>query len=265
MQVVGSYMLIEQKIKRLGHLVGMLSPLRLVILICGIFAWVFLVGLVLWSDHWRFASHVVTAAAGLSIVALGLPRLVDALSAEAEGHAKQVSGGEKLSATLAQMLDAEWTLYQNCKLPSQTNTIDAILLGPNVIYLLEIVVYAAVYQNSGSKWLRRASDDSWQLVDTSPTDETLTKSAQLAEWLREQGIEIKIQPRIVWAEGGLILQEEPDVPFWLLNQAQAIKDELRRGMGEISAETRPQLVTLLETLTSDAAHTEKLSTKPLLS
>ena len=265
MQTSGTYDPIMRQVKQLRHIVAVLSPLRLIVLICGIAAWIFLLGLVWWMNQWRFFSGIVTVAAALSILALGLPRWLDDLSAEADNQAKQVAGGAELATTLAQMLDANWTLYKNCQLPKQANNIDAILLGPNAVYLLEIVTYAAVYQNSGGKWLRRASDDSWQLVDTNPTGQTLVKAEQLTGWLREQGIEIEIQSRIVWAGEGLVLQEEPDVSFWLLNQAQAIKDELRREVGKISAETHLKLKPLLETLTSNVAQVEKLPIQPLLS
>ncbi|MGB1251606.1 MAG: nuclease-related domain-containing protein [Candidatus Promineifilaceae bacterium] len=248
MNIVGNYAAVVEQRDRLSRIVRLFAPFRMALLFAAVAVWGVL-GWLLWTEQVSLLSEAPAVAAVLSVAALGLPRWVDSLSAEIDTHNKQIESNNALATTLGNLLNSDWTLFQMVKLPNQTEPLDALLLGPAGVYLPLIKTYADTHQNSGSKWQRRAADDSWDLLDENPTRQALAKAKAVTTWLREKNVTASVQPRLVWAGRGLLLQEEPDVPFWLLNQVQAIQDDLGRGVG-ISAETQAQLQTLFHTLIS---------------
>lgn len=265
MEIVGNNEFVVRQIERLRRVVRLLAPFQPAVLMASVAAWAFL-ALLLWQREFQIANWVTAMVAVLSVLALGLPRWVEGLSAEADNHAKGLAGEQALADLLKKLLDTNWTLYQNMTLPDQPGDIDGILVGTGGIFLLEIKTYSGTYQNSGSKWLQRTPDQGWEPIKKSPTHQVQKNVERLTHWLNEQEVAIVVQPRLVWAGDGLILQEEPDVPFWLLNQEQAIKDELRRieAASPISAETILQLNSLLKTRISTDKQNELLPTSPFL-
>ena len=262
MEIVGNNEFVVRQIERLRHVVKLLAPFQPAVLTASVAAWAFLAW-VLWQRQFVVANWVTAVVAVLSVLALGVPRWVDALSAEANNHAKGLAGEQATANLLKKLLNSNWTLYQNVTLPDQLGDIDGILVGTSGVFLLEIKTYSGIYQNSGSKWLQKTPDQAWELVKKSPTHQVQKNVERLTGWLLEQDLPIVVQPRLVWAGDGLILQEEPDVSFWLLNQEQVIVDELRRGEA-ISAETIAQLNRCLKTrIETDNQH-DLLPTAPIL-
>ena len=102
MEIVGNNEFVVRQIERLRRVVRLLAPFQPAVLMASVAAWAFL-ALLLWQRQFQIANWVTAVVAVLSLLALGLPRWVEGLSAEADNHAKGLAGEQALADLLKKL------------------------------------------------------------------------------------------------------------------------------------------------------------------
>jgi hypothetical protein len=169
---------------------------------------------------------------GLSGVMLGVawwlvPR-VDRLRTEAQAFAKGRRGEERLVAFLREELDGRWALFRNVVLPGDKSDIDAVLVGPHGLYALEVKAYSGYHRNQGKRWRKRFMGV-WRTIDRNPTRQALRNAQRLHDYLEEQGVDVWVEPRVVWAGSGKVWLERPAARVWQFSRPAHVMEDLKEG------------------------------------
>lgn len=161
----------------------------------------------------------------ISLAAVLLPRWGDQLRDQALAAGQRVNGAQRFEATLADLLDADWTLLLNAA-PTDG---DALLIGPHGIFALLLLASDVTQRNAGSEWQQRTAAGQWATTPDNPTLRAQAAAARLTRQLAGRQAVLRavtVQPRIVWAGPGLLLPEEPTVPIWHLGQVDTLLADL---------------------------------------
>jgi hypothetical protein len=140
-------------------------------------------------------------------------------------HRAGREGEERLEAFLRQHLSANWTLFRNVVLPDGRGDIDAVLLGPRGVFALEVKAYTGYYHNVGRTWKRRAYGR-WYTLDRSPTRQVLRNTVALSQYLERCGVDVWVEPRVVWAKDSKLWLERPTVRVWQLHDPQFLLEDI---------------------------------------
>lgn len=169
-------------------------------------------------------------AAGVGFVGLAwlLVLRVEQLRAEQDNFAAGRRGEEKLVVLLQEHLDGRWTLFRNVLLPDGYGDIDAVLTGPKGIYALEVKAYSGYNRNVGKRWQRRLFGF-WRTLDRNPTRQALQNATRLHDHLSRHGVEVWVEPRVVWAGKGKLWLERPAVRVWQLTNPDYIREDIEKG------------------------------------
>jgi hypothetical protein len=170
---------------------------------------------------------VVAGAAFVGLAWVLVPR-VEQLRAEQKSFAAGRRGEEKLVALLQEHLDGRWTLFRNVLLPDGYGDIDAVLTGPNGIFALEVKAYSGYNRNVGKRWQRRIFGF-WRSLDRNPTHQALQNATRLHNHLSQHGVEVWVEPRIVWAGEGKLWLERPAVRVWQLTNPDYMWEDIEKG------------------------------------
>lgn len=203
-----------------------------------------------------------TLLALLSLAALALPFAVSRLEHDADQYAAGRLGEAALTDFLAAELTADWSLLRNVVLPDQGGDIDAVLVGPRGVWVLEVKAYSRHYRNAGDRWWRRTEQGEWDAVRYyNPTRQARRGAHAVRRLLAERVGDVPVTARIVWAGDGVVLTDKPAVAVWQLAQPQPLRDDLAGGLplppdraqavvaallavnGDDSAESTPALAT----------------------
>jgi len=169
----------------------------------------------------------------IALAMLGIAYLIalakEKFERQEENFAQGIQGEEALAQALSLRLDSEWTLFRNVDLPDRSGDLDAILVGPKGIYLLEVKAYNFACRNRNDQWEYR-SFPLWKPLSKNPTQQALRNAARLNSYLKEiLGHDIWIEPRIVWAGKSKLSLEKPRVKVWYLNQPDFWMKEINNG------------------------------------
>ena len=181
---------------------------------------------------------------GLSGVMLGVawwlvPR-VDRLRTEAQAFAKGRRGEERLVAFLRERLDGRWALFRNVVLPDSKGDIDAVLVGPHGLYALEVKAYSGYYRNQRKRWRKRFMGV-WRSIDHNPTRQVLHNAQRLHNYLKDQGVDVWVEPRVVWAGSGKVWLQRPSARVWQFSRPAHVMEDLEEGTS-LSPEVVRQIV-----------------------
>lgn len=156
-------------------------------------------------------------------------------------HRKGQEGEERVIMLMSQLLDGNWHLFRNVLLPGrQRADLDAVLVGPTGVWVLEIKNYSHEHRNIGEQWAYRIGNR-WKPVRSSPSRQAKTNAIRLANFLRADGIQQWIKPVVVWANPEAPLTvENPEIPVWSLDR---LPDELGNiWQGETIYEAKRQQI-----------------------
>lgn len=163
----------------------------------------------------RFAVAATVTVLLLALAAAGVAR-------RAVGRARRfrvgARGEDALQRALARGLGDDYTLYRNLRLPGRGGDIDALLLGPPGLVLLENKAYRGEFVLFGDRWYRAAAPGSRDLRAwaDSPSAQAAGNAARLAGWLAGLGPDlaaIPIHPLVVLSSGRVREQRKrPSVP-----------------------------------------------------
>ncbi len=203
--------------------------------------------------HQRTLGTVVTwlGVLGLAGVARVLP-WYEQLRAQREAYRLGMAGEQRLVDLLRGKLDARWALYRNLNLPDGQGDLDAVLVGPRGVYVLEVKAYRGAHRYRGNEWYRRRWGK-WTEIDANPSQQALRNALRLADFLRQHGAQIWVEPRVVWAGPGRVwIDGRPEVPLWDLSRPGWIWRDLGRGKA-LTPEVRRRVHQALQTLLPEEA------------
>ena len=159
-----------------------------------------------------------TTATPLIVTLLAVPLAAVAASRATRRAARYragASGEESLESVLRQGLGDDYTLYRNLQL-GVGGDLDAILLGPPGLVLLEAKAYRGAFVLFGDRWYRAEGGDPDQLTRwrTSPTLQARRNADRLARWLARQGLgETPVYSLVVLTSGYVReVRTRPGVP-----------------------------------------------------
>ena len=159
---------------------------------------------------------------GLGIFLLN--RLLKKLDKQIANYREGQEGEDKVVEVILQTLDGNWSLFRNIQLPGRNKgDLDAVLVGPSGVWVLEIKNFSGKYRNIGEQWEYRAKKR-WNLYRKSPSRQANDGATRLGNFLKADGIKQWVTPAVVWAnQESPLTVENPSVAIWPLDR---LPDEL---------------------------------------
>lgn len=186
-----------------------------------------------------------SVAAGVLLVGAWfiLPRL-ERLTEEFDHYRAGRKGEQRVVAALQRGLNHRWVLFRNVVLPGRQDDIDAVLIGPNGVYVLEIKAFSGYHRNIGDRWQRRYGFI-WRDLSRNPSRQALGNAQRLHDYLQQCDVTVWVEPRVVWASRSKLWLKKPTVTVWQLTKGRFIGEDLTRGK-PLDEATRRQIVALLK-------------------
>jgi hypothetical protein len=100
-------------------------------------------------------------------------------------HKRGERGEEEVVRELANLLDRRWKLYRNLTLPDSDADLDAVLIGPTGVLLLEIKAFTGSFRVRGTEWSYRQGAQ-WRPMDKNPTKQVHWNRQRLSRYLWER-------------------------------------------------------------------------------
>lgn len=240
--VMGSSYLLQQE-QRLRQLARLAQPAGYIMLALAFLGWLWLV----WQSF-RGATALPGWWLGVlgtaTILALILPEATDRFEREADYYAIGRLGEERLTAFLQKHLDGRYTLFRNVLLPDGRGDMDAVLVGPQGVWVLEVKAYGGQHLVRGELWYERVSDGEWVKMSRNPTRQVQTNGERMRLFLKDCAVATPVSERVVWAGDGLLVRDDPTVTIWELHRRDAILDELEKAEHLPAAEITPAVEAL---------------------
>ncbi len=139
------------------------------------------------------------------------------ITTEIDNARKGQEGEEAVLEALRQNLDGNWTLFRNLTLPGKNKAdMDAVLVGPPGVWVLEIKNFTGEYRNFGEHWEIQVGNRPKPLKK-SPSRQAQNNAVRLSGFLKADGVQQYVDKAVVWAnrESPLTV-EHPAVPVWTL-------------------------------------------------
>lgn len=184
------------------------------------------------------------------------------LEREIENYRKGQEGEERVVELMRQNLDGKWTLLRNLVIPGRKRAdIDAVLVGPLGVWVLEIKTFGGQYRNFGEHW-EVLTRQGWKPLRKSPSRQAKDNAVRISHFLEVAGIHQWVEPVVVWAdpESNLVV-ENPAVAVWNLDHLPEELGNLRRDR-MISEEMRVLIVEKLATLCRRLENSEQNMESP---
>lgn len=118
-------------------------------------------------------------------------------------HKRGERGEEEVVRELTRLLDKRWKLYRNLILPDSDADLDAVLIGPTGVMLLEIKAYTGSFRVRGSEWSYRQGSR-WRPMDKNPTQQAQWNRQRLARYLQD-----RVHDNYVPVSAMIVLGREP--------------------------------------------------------
>jgi hypothetical protein len=141
-----------------------------------------------------------------------------------ENYRRGEEGENRIVESMGQVLDGNWSLFRNIILPGRKKTdLDAVLVGPSGVWVLEVKTFSGTYRNIGEQWEYRIGNK-WKLYGKSPSRQAKNNAVRLSEFFKADNISQWVTPAVIWAnqESPLTI-ENPAVAVWQYNR---LPDEL---------------------------------------
>ncbi len=124
-------------------------------------------------------------------------RLLEEGAADYKSFAQGERGEETVIAELANCLDKRWTIYRNLQLPGSKADLDAVIVGPPGVLVIEIKAYSGSFKINGDRWhYRRAGR--WYLSNKSPLRQALANKRRLNAYLVQNNLsEIPVDTAVI--------------------------------------------------------------------
>jgi len=180
-----------------------------------------------------------------------IDRLTKRLEKQIEEHRLGQEGEDNVVQLMVQALDGNWRIFRNVNLPGHNKgDLDLILVGSPGVWVLEVKNFRGTYRNIGENW-QLLWNKKWKPATKSPSKQALNNAVRLANFLKADGLNIFINPVVVWANVASPLSvENPSTPVW---HYKRLPDELGNiWQGEkISKEEKEKIIAKLTKVCED--------------
>ena len=110
-----------------------------------------------------------------------MSRLTGRMDREIENYRKGEEGEQRTLEIILQSLDGNWTLFHNLRLPGRNKAdLDAVLVGPAGLWVLEVKNLTGEYRNTGEKW-EYLHKKRWIPYRNSPSRQAASDAARLGK------------------------------------------------------------------------------------
>ncbi len=151
-------------------------------------------------------------------------KTMNRIEKQKENYRRGEEGENRIVESMGQVLDGNWSLFRNIILPGRKKTdLDAVLVGPSGVWVLEVKTFSGTYRNIGEQWEYRIGNK-WKLYGKSPSRQAKNNAVRLSEFFKADNISQWVTPAVIWAnqESPLTI-ENPAVAVWKYNR---LPDEL---------------------------------------
>lgn len=138
---------------------------------------------------------------------------------EIDNARKGQEGEDLVIDVLRQNLDGNWTLFRNVVLSGRNKAdMDAVLVGPSGVWVLEIKNFTGRYLNYGDRWVKVMGKKRKELKDN-PSRQAQRNAARLASFFKADGLKQYVEPVVIWANReGVVKVKQPLVPVWTVER-----------------------------------------------
>jgi hypothetical protein len=137
------------------------------------------------------------------------------------------AGLRTLYNTFRPFFDTRWALLEHVALPDLKDRIDAILVGPTGLYLLETSAHPGYNLVRGDTWYRWRWGK-WISMRLNPSRRARQQARALTEMLRSAGIPATVETRVVWLGPGRLTVERSNLEIWKLSDIELAIEALKR-------------------------------------
>ena len=166
-----------------------------------------------------------------------------------DNHRKGQLGEEQAVEHLRAHFDGAWTLYRNVVLPGRKGgDLDAVLVGPNGVWVLEIKNYSGSYRNRRNRW-EWLTSKGWTRIRTDPSAQANRNAQTLRHFFEADHINQYVHAAVVWVQSDSLVEVvDSDTPVWRLD---LLKEPLEvvRNKARLEAEVLAKIEAKLERLT----------------
>ena len=126
---------------------------------------------------------------------------------------------------------------------------DAVLVGPNGVWNLEIKTLSGKFTNIGESWQCLAGKQ-WKTMKRNPSVQARNNALRLKNLLAADHVSIFVKPVVVWANPESPLKvENSSVPVWTLDRLEDELGNIQEGNGMPEADRKKiceKLTTLIQ-------------------
>jgi hypothetical protein len=156
-------------------------------------------------------------------------------------YRKGEEGEERVADLIKRNLNGEWSLFRNVTIPGQKGgDMDAVLVGPNGVWNLEIKTLSGKFTNIGEVW-QCLNGKQWQSMKRNPSTQSRKNALRLKNLFEADHVSIYVKPVVVWANPESPLKvENPSVTVWTLDRLEEELGNIQEGK-EISEPDRKKI------------------------
>jgi hypothetical protein len=175
-------------------------------------------------------------------------RSIKELDKRVELYKKGEEGEERVSDVIKRALNGEWSLFRNVTIPGQrSGDLDAVLVGPTGVWILEIKTLSGKFKNIGEMW-QCLNGNKWEQMKGNPSVQARNNALRVKNLLAADHISVFVKPVVVWANPESPLKvENPSVAVWALDRLEEELGNIQEGY-EISEVDRKKISEKLKKL-----------------
>lgn len=157
---------------------------------------------------------------GAKLFELCLDWIINRLEKQINNYRLGQEGENNVIDRMRHLLDGNWYLFRNVVLPGLNKSdIDAVLIGPSGIWVLEIKTFNGQYRVISDQWQYK-KNQTWTPFKSDPTRQAVNNAKRLSDFIRNNNhIKVWVAPVVVWAnpENALTVQNST-TNIWRLEQ-----------------------------------------------
>jgi hypothetical protein len=185
---------------------------------------------------------VITIVIGVMLFFLfSVDRTVKELDDLAALYRKGEEGEERVTDLIKRNLNGDWSLFRNVTIPGQKGgDMDAVLVGPNGVWNLEIKALSGKFTNIGEMW-QCLEGKQWQSMKRNPSTQSRNNALRLKKLFKADHVSTYVNSVVVWANPESPLKvENPSVAVWTLDRLEEELGNIQEGK-EISETDRKKI------------------------
>jgi hypothetical protein len=168
-------------------------------------------------------------------------RSIKELDKKVELYRKGEEGEERVADVIKRALNGGWSLFRNVTIPGQkSGDMDAVLVGPTGVWILEIKTLSGKFKNIGEMW-QCLNGKKWEQLKRNPSVQARKNALRLKNLFQADHVSLFVKPAVIWANPESPLEvENPTVAVWKLDRLEEELGNIQEGK-EISEPDRKKI------------------------